>query len=64
MVSLTKMSSENQANGRHLSANYKSGIRNRWTVGGMYAELQLVLIVKCFAPNNFTTCLWKNCFND
>jgi hypothetical protein len=28
----------------------------RWTAGGVCAELQMVLTVKCFAPNNFLIC--------
>lgn len=31
----------------------------RWTAGRMYAGLQMVLTVKCFAPNNFFTCKQK-----
>jgi hypothetical protein len=34
--------------------NYKSC--KMWAMCGMYAELQMALIVKCFAPNNFLTC--------
>jgi hypothetical protein len=46
------------------TANVTKGmLRCVWqegTVGGMYAELQVVLIVKCFTSNNFSTCVLKN----
>jgi hypothetical protein len=36
---------------------------SRGTVGGMYAELDVVLTVKCLAPNDFPFACKSNCFN-
>jgi hypothetical protein len=30
---------------------------NTWSIVGMYAVLQITLIVKCFTCNNFSTCV-------
>jgi hypothetical protein len=34
-----------------------------WTTGGMHARLQMVLSVKYFISNNFSTCEKQNCLN-
>jgi hypothetical protein len=34
----------------------------RWTICGVYADLQMALTVKHFAPNNFPTCVQRKLF--